>query len=62
MYCNSKLDDHDWRLFSRTETYIVSEIKNDKGIVVGGNSFPSGQYKELWYCTKCRFIEERVVT
>lgn len=67
MICN--YDKHEWRMFTRDkqieygfkerEVWEIEQIK--KGIYVPAVSYiVKTHYKELWYCIKCRFEEERV--
>jgi hypothetical protein len=43
---------HDWRLYARTDPYFVSTADNPK----------LEARQETWFCTRCRKIDERVVT
>lgn len=53
--------EHDWRLFTREPTHDVEDLRRSDGVVVGAAFSATGLYKEFWYCTKCRFEEERLV-
>lgn len=51
---------HDWRMFAREPNYILEHHYYSEG-GISHTTRNEKEYKELWYCTKCRYVEERVV-
>lgn len=46
---------HDWRLWKRETYYIPDDSDSSYGV------WPAGGFNEVWYCTRCRLIQERKV-
>jgi hypothetical protein len=59
LYATRDAGPHDWRLFSRAEQleyeFTDYERAYENALIT------STGWKETWYCTRCRLVEEREV-
>ena len=51
LYASKSMGSHDWRLLSRERTFGEAQ----------GINIPQAGWRETWYCTRCRYVEEREV-
>lgn len=61
VYATRSAGPHDWRLLSRERTY-KNETHHQEGAPGYGTVeiTPIG-WREVWYCTRCRLVDEREV-
>ena len=59
---------HDWRLWSRKPYSLEGQINGrpmrrefDESAYFALTDPPPAEWREVWYCTRCRKIEERTV-
>jgi hypothetical protein len=51
---------HDWRLWSR-KPYSLEGSEFDESAYFALTDPPPAEWREVWYCTRCRKFEERTV-